>query len=280
MKHIWKIFTGDLKKIRKNAAAWLIIFGLSVVPSFYAWFNIAASRDPYQNTGNLKVAVANTDKGYEGDLLPLKMNFGEQVLSGLHENEQLDWIFTSEKKAVKGVKSGEYYAAIVIPETFSSDMMSLFSEHTEHSDIIYYLNEKENAIAPKITDKGANAIQKQINELFTKTISEIGLDIMDTLSSEMTQEDSALAVEKVNANIGAAMAKATQRVYSVEAAKAKLFAAETAMAVTTEVVQLFGGYGYIREYDVERMMRDAKITEIYEGTSEVQRMVISGALLK
>ena len=66
----------------------------------------------------------------------------------------------------------------------------------------------------------------------------------------------------------------------LEAAKAKLFAAETAMAVTTEVVQLFGGYGYIREYDVERMMRDAKITEIYEGTSEVQRMVISGALLK
>ncbi len=61
---------------------------------------------------------------------------------------------------------------------------------------------------------------------------------------------------------------------------AKLFAAETAMAVTTEVVQLFGGYGYIREYDVERMMRDAKITEIYEGTSEVQRMVISGAVLK
>ena len=78
----------------------------------------------------------------------------------------------------------------------------------------------------------------------------------------------------------AAMAKETQKVYSVEAAKAKLFAAETAMAVTTEVVQLFGGYGYIREYDVERMMRDAKITEIYEGTSEVQRMVISGALLK
>ena len=68
--------------------------------------------------------------------------------------------------------------------------------------------------------------------------------------------------------------------YSVDAAKAKLFAAETAMAVTTECVQLFGGYGYIREYDVERMMRDAKITEIYEGTSEVQRMVISGSLLR
>ena len=78
----------------------------------------------------------------------------------------------------------------------------------------------------------------------------------------------------------AAMAKATQKNYSVEAATAKLFAAEVAMDVTTKAVQLHGGYGYIREYDVERMMRDAKITEIYEGTSEVQRMVISGALLK
>ena len=78
----------------------------------------------------------------------------------------------------------------------------------------------------------------------------------------------------------AAMAKATQSRFSVEAAQAKLFAAETAMDVTTKCVQLLGGYGYIREYEVERMMRDAKITEIYEGTSEVQRMVISGDLLK
>ena len=78
----------------------------------------------------------------------------------------------------------------------------------------------------------------------------------------------------------AAMAKATQKSYTVEAAMAKLYAAEVAMEVTTKAVQLHGGYGYIREYDVERMMRDAKITEIYEGTSEVQRMVISGSLLK
>ena len=74
--------------------------------------------------------------------------------------------------------------------------------------------------------------------------------------------------------------KATKKVYSVEAAQAELYAAEVAMEVTTKAVQLHGGYGYIREYDVERMMRDAKITEIYEGTSEVQRMVISGNLLK
>ena len=78
----------------------------------------------------------------------------------------------------------------------------------------------------------------------------------------------------------AAKAKDTQKKYSLEAAMAKLYAAEVAMEVTTKAVQLHGGYGYTREYDVERMMRDAKITEIYEGTSEVQRMVISGSILK
>ncbi len=78
----------------------------------------------------------------------------------------------------------------------------------------------------------------------------------------------------------AACAKDAGAPYGVEAARAKLFAAETAMEVTTKAVQLHGGYGYTREYPVERMMRDAKITEIYEGTSEVQKMVISAALLK
>lgn len=78
----------------------------------------------------------------------------------------------------------------------------------------------------------------------------------------------------------AAIAKDTKKVFSADAAMAKLFAAETAMEVTTKCVQMFGGYGYTREYPVERMMRDAKITEIYEGTSEVQRMVISGSILK
>ena len=78
----------------------------------------------------------------------------------------------------------------------------------------------------------------------------------------------------------AAMQKQDGKPYTVEAARAKLFAAETAMEVTTKAVQIFGGYGYTKEYPVERMMRDAKITEIYEGTSEVQKMVIAGSILR
>ena len=116
---------------------------------------------------------------------------------------------------------------------------------------------------------------------YTKERKQFGRSIAQQQNTQFKLADMAARIEAAQLLVyKAAMAKATQKVYSVEAAKAKLFAAETAMAVTTEVVQLFGGYGYIREYDVERMMRDAKITEIYEGTSEVQRMVISANLLK
>ncbi|MBO5094608.1 MAG: acyl-CoA dehydrogenase [Lachnospiraceae bacterium] len=116
---------------------------------------------------------------------------------------------------------------------------------------------------------------------YVKERKQFGRSIGQFQNTQFVLADLATKVEAAQMLVyKAAMAKATQKVYSVEAAKAKLFAAEVAMEVTTKCVQLHGGYGYIREYDVERMMRDAKITEIYEGTSEVQRMVISGALLK
>jgi butyryl-CoA dehydrogenase len=113
---------------------------------------------------------------------------------------------------------------------------------------------------------------------YVKERKQFGRTIGQFQNTQFQLADMATKVEA--AKMMAAMAKATQKVYSVEAAQAKLYAAEVAMEVTTKAVQLHGGYGYIREYDVERMMRDAKITEIYEGTSEVQRMVISGNLLK
>lgn len=116
---------------------------------------------------------------------------------------------------------------------------------------------------------------------YVKERKQFGRSIGAFQNTQFQLADMATKVEAAQMLVyKAAMAKATQKVYSLEAAKAKLYAAEVAMEVTTKAVQLHGGYGYTREYDVERMMRDAKITEIYEGTSEVQRMVISGALLK
>ena len=121
---------------------------------------------------------------------------------------------------------------------------------------------------------------------YTKERKQFGRSIAQFQNTQFQLADMATKVEAAKMLVyKAAMKKQEFQTnnkisYSVEAAMAKLFAAEVAMDVTTRCVQLFGGYGYIREYEVERMMRDAKITEIYEGTSEVQRMVISGALLK
>lgn len=201
MLNILKIFWGDLKKISRNAIAWIVVLGLSVVPALYAWFNIAASWDPYSNTNELKVAVASVDEGYTGNLMPINLNLGNQVISSLRENEQLDWVFTDKEDAIDGVKSGKYYASIVIPKKFSTDMMSLFSNNVSHSDIIYYLNEKENAIAPKITDKGASAVQKQIDKVFTKTVSEISISVLEQLSDVLDEKTSNELMNKAKSNI-------------------------------------------------------------------------------
>ncbi len=206
--NIGRIFTGDLQKIRNNTIAWIVVMGLTIVPSLYAWFNIAASWDPYGNTGNLKVAVANMDAGYRGSLFPMTLNVGDQVEMNLHHNTQLDWVFTDEDAAIRGVQEGTYYAAIVLPETFSRDMMSLFSaEDIQRSDILYYLNEKENAIAPKITDKGASAVQKQIDQVFVQTVSEIGLDLLEGLNQALDEGKKKDAMQNFSRNLGSLAAE-------------------------------------------------------------------------
>ena len=134
-------------------------------------------------------------------------------------------------------------------------------------------------IASQALGLAEGALERTIE--YVKERKQFGRSIGQFQNTQFQLADMATKVEAAKQLVyKAAMAKATQKVYSVEAAMAKLYAAEVAMEVTTKAVQLHGGYGYIREYDVERMMRDAKITEIYEGTSEVQRMVISGNLLK
>ena len=134
-------------------------------------------------------------------------------------------------------------------------------------------------IAAQALGIAAGALESTI--AYVQERKQFGRPIAAFQNTQFQIADMATKVEAARMMVyRAAMAKATQKNYSVEAAMAKLYAAEVAMEVTTKAVQLHGGYGYTREYDVERMMRDAKITEIYEGTSEVQRMVISANIIK
>lgn len=182
MRNILRVFLDDVQLGVRNIIGVIVLVGLVLVPAMYAWFNDLASWDPYGNTQGLKVAVANSDEGYRGDLVPIRVKAGEAVVSSLRANKSFDWKFVDEDDAIEGVKSGEYYAAIVIPSSFSRDMMSVFSDDVTHSDIIYYMNEKANPIAPRLTDAGASQIQEEIRKQFTSTVTEIALNTMSDLS--------------------------------------------------------------------------------------------------
>ncbi len=177
MKTIWHLFKSDMSHLFSNAIAGIIVLGLVFLPSIFSWYNILACANVFDNTGSLTVAVANTDEGYKSDLIPVKINVGESVQSALRENDQLNWVFVSEEEAVDGARSGKYYAAVVIPSTFSRDMMTFYSDNAEHAQIVYYTNEKKSAVAPKVTDQGADRVSYQVNQVFIQTMSEIALSL-------------------------------------------------------------------------------------------------------
>lgn len=184
-----RIVRSDFKSLFANVMSTIIVVGLVVMPSIFAWYNVIACWNVFDNTGNLTVAVANVDDGYESELVPLRVNVGERVVSALRANDEIDWTFTTEEDAVDGARSGRYYAAVVIPEGFSKDMLTFYSDDVQHAKIVYYANEKKSAIAPKITDKGADSVSYQVNEVFAQTLSEVALGIAESVSSFADEAD-------------------------------------------------------------------------------------------
>lgn len=285
--NIWKIFSGDMKKIRNNTMAWIVILGLTIVPSLYAWFNIAASWDPYANTGNLKVAVASVDEGYSGELTAINLNIGDKVISSLRENDALDWVFTTEKEAIQGVKDGSYYAALVIPESFSRDMMSFFTPDVQRSDILYYLNEKENAIAPKITNKGAGAVKNQIDEIFAKSITEVALEVTGSLSNILEKGDADRYMNNFLDHFDSAAQEVSESADTIESfallTESLAEVANTAAELTAQMTENAGkNQAYLAEgtdkiNDAAQKLQDAstklgktldKVTEFYDSTAK------------
>ena len=194
MRKMMEIFKRDIHRIGKSPAAIIVAVGMCIIPALYAWFNIAANRDPYGNTANIKVAVANNDVGAENRKRTLKA--GEQILEQMEDNDDLGWVFTDEEDAVEGVKSGKYYAAIVIPETFSADLLQIEDGTLGSPEITYYVNEKKNAVAPKITNTGSTTIQSKIEEEFYKVASETIAEELQDLGVSLSDD-----LETTNDNI-------------------------------------------------------------------------------
>ncbi|WP_304128935.1 YhgE/Pip domain-containing protein [Gemella sanguinis] len=198
MKQIFEIFKSDIKEIFRKVNTWIIIVGLIFLPSMYAWPNILSSWDPYSHTNNLKVAVISEDEGatVEGK----NVNLGESLITNLKGNKNLDWQFVSSRQqAEDGVKIGDYYASIVIPKSFSSDITSITRGELKKATIEYSVNEKINAISPKITNSGASALANTIGKNFVEVANGVIFEKLHEAGAKF--EENLPAIEQVKEKI-------------------------------------------------------------------------------
>ena len=184
----WELFKLDLKRTLKSKPATLLMLALVILPCLYCWFNVWALWDPYSNTSGLKVAVYSADTPVE--VQGQKIEIGDQLIDNLKKNHKLGWTFVNSKKELdQGVKDGSYYAGIYIPKTFSKDIISFLSGTIKKPKLVFKVNQKINAIAPKLTETGATTLQNTISSEFVGTISKTitqalnksGMDIKDNL---------------------------------------------------------------------------------------------------
>ncbi|WP_172840437.1 YhgE/Pip domain-containing protein [Virgibacillus phasianinus] len=186
MKNIWRIFKTDSKNIGTNWVAAILIGGLILLPSLYAWFNIAASWNPYGQTDQIPVGVVNEDAG--AMVRDKKIDVGKELVETLKDNDDMDWRFVNRDKAMDKVEYGDYYAVIVIPENFSKKLATVISDNPKKASVEYYVNEKINAIAPKITEKGASVIVDNISSNFVSTVNGVIFDMFNDLGLEIEKD--------------------------------------------------------------------------------------------
>lgn len=185
MKNILAIFKADVRGLVKNVLALIIIIGLCILPSLYAWFNIYSNWDPYANTGNIKIAAYSEDEGYTGEDGTVQ-NMGGKILDNLKENTAIGWtMVNSGEEAIEGVKSGDYYAAVVIEKDFSYKMFNMFAEGFANPEITYYENEKKNAVATKITDTAVSTLQQSIDAQFVDVVIRTVFEQTNNVSGEI-----------------------------------------------------------------------------------------------
>lgn len=231
----FQIVKRDLKRLLRNPVAIVITIGVCIIPSLYAWYNIVANWDPYANTGNIKIAVANNDRGTSNEFVS-DLNAGDEVVEKLRENDDLGWTFVDSDEAREGVERGDYYAAIIIPKDFSRDLTSMFTGTFTEPKLTYYVNEKKNAIAPKVTDTGAETIEEQVNDTFVATVAETFVQMAHDADADISASgDEAAAslvgtVKLASRSVSDVRATVDGLSGSIDAAKDSIASADKALA--------------------------------------------------
>ena len=201
MSKIREILHHDLRSARKNVITMIVLFGLTVVPLVFTVFNVLASWNPFDNTDELKIAVSSEDEGHNTDLAQVNLNLGEQVLAQLSLNKQIDWTITTKENALEGTRSGEYYASIVLPPSFSKDLMTFYIAGTEPTELTMYTNQKKNSLAPMITEQAATGAIDQINESFSEVVNNVGLGLVKDLNKVLTEGDTKAVLDRMEASV-------------------------------------------------------------------------------
>ena len=171
MRNVLNIIVHDFKRLTSSVVALVILMGIIVVPCLFAWFNSLSNDDPFkpQSTGRIPVAVVSEDEGTE--MIGMNINVGEKFIDAVNGNDRIGWdILKNKEKAIEGVYAGDYYAAVIVPEDFSENVLSFSKGEMKHPKIIFYENEKKNAIAPKITGKVREVLEQEIDRAFVDTI--------------------------------------------------------------------------------------------------------------
>ncbi|WNF89882.1 YhgE/Pip family protein [Vagococcus fluvialis] len=197
-KNVLELYRLDWTRIFKNKLTFVLMIALMFIPSLYAWFNIAALWDPYSNTGDIKIAVYSDDQ--TATVMDEEVNIGDTILENLKDNDSLGWQFVDSKEELdKGVRSGKYYAGIYLPKTFSENLLSFVKGDIKNPEIEYSVNQKINAIAPKISDKGAGTIKDTISDEFVATVSKTLMEVLNEVGFNL---DSNLpSIKKITSKI-------------------------------------------------------------------------------
>ena len=226
MRNVLSVFVRDVRRLLRVPAAWVIVLGLAVLPAFYAWVNIIGFWNPYGNTANVRVSVVNRDRGTES--APIAgVDLGDRIVDSLGDNHDIGWAFVDEDTAMRDVRSGRSYAAIVIPEDFSDRLAGLIAGDDKRPALEYYVNEKASPIAPKVTDTAANTVDRQVNATFVSTVSEVVAQAVN--QAEAQASDSA---DAARAKADRALADAQDAVASIRSAIADVTDADDPMDLT------------------------------------------------
>lgn len=273
MRKAWEIFKRDVLRLLRNPVAMVITVGVCIIPSLYAWYNIEANWDPYGSTEGVKIAVANEDAGVETELTG-ELNAGEQTIEKLKENHDLGWVFTDAKTAEEGVRRGDYYAAIVIPRDFSEKLTSMLTGDFEQPELAYFVNEKKNAIAPKVTDTGAETIEAQLNQTFVGTVT-------STLVTEAKKlgADIDVAGDRAHAGVMADVAHSVEALDRVRAGLSDMNATiDAAKKATADAKSALGGMDEEVPSLVEALQRGDALLGTTRSASRDFHTALSSAL--